>query len=256
MTKKDKVLNRVGIIYKITSPSGKVYVGKTKNFQKRLNRYKNLECKNQRLLYYSLAKYGFGNHIFELILETDLLFIDFWEQYYIRKCNSFYHYNQNGMNLTLGGEGSYGYKHTDETKSLMRDRKTSKHQLAGTIYVYDFSGNRVASFDNLADAIVFAKTASTANILLALSGNIPYANGYQWSYKTTSQEFNIDEYKRNRLRNRSKNIYSFDGEKQMEFQSIRDASEYYGCDVKNIEACAARRRPHCAGMIWQYYPFG
>lgn len=256
MTKEYNVLNRVGVIYKITSPSGRVYVGKTKNFRSRLSRYKNLECKKQRLLYHSLNKYGFKNHVFEVILETDLMFIDFWEQYYIRQYNSFYPVNQYGMNLTLGGEGTYGHKHTKESRSLMREAKTSKHQLAGTIYVYGFSGNRVASFESLSDAIVFAKTTSTADILSALSENVPCAHGYQWSYKTTSSAFDINKYQRNKLRARSKNIYSFNGEVQIEFPSMRDAAEYYGCDLKNIEACAARRRENCAGVIWQYHPFG
>jgi len=56
-------------IYKITSPSGKVYVGQSWNIQARKRNYKNLNCKQQRYIYGSLLKYGFDAHNFEIIQE-------------------------------------------------------------------------------------------------------------------------------------------------------------------------------------------
>jgi group I intron endonuclease len=91
----------MGVIYKITSPSGRVYIGQTKNFINRIRSYKNLSCKTQPKLYNSLLKYGFDNHIIEIIdeSETDL---DKLEIFYINKFNSFYE----GLNCTIGGDGS------------------------------------------------------------------------------------------------------------------------------------------------------
>ena len=54
-------------IYKITNPSGKIYIGQTWNMYKRWNQYINLNCKSQRKLYNSLNKYKPENHIFEKI---------------------------------------------------------------------------------------------------------------------------------------------------------------------------------------------
>jgi len=56
-------------IYKITSPTGKIYIGQSINFIKRLNNYKNLQCKEQKRIYNSLKKYGFDAHYFEIIHE-------------------------------------------------------------------------------------------------------------------------------------------------------------------------------------------
>ena len=60
---------RKGIIYKITSPSNKIYIGQSINWASRLIKYKNLLCKSQIKLYNSFVKYGFDSHKIE-ILET------------------------------------------------------------------------------------------------------------------------------------------------------------------------------------------
>lgn len=54
-------------IYKITSPSGKVYIGQSQNIFKRIIKYKKETCKEQVRLYYSIKKYGWENHSFEII---------------------------------------------------------------------------------------------------------------------------------------------------------------------------------------------
>ncbi len=56
-------------IYKITSPSGKVYIGQTWNFNTRLRKYKSLHCSKQPKIYNSLRKYGVFSHTFEIIHE-------------------------------------------------------------------------------------------------------------------------------------------------------------------------------------------
>lgn len=61
----------MAIIYKITSPTDKIYIGSTINVKKRWNKYKNLNCKPQKRLYNSLLKYGSDSHIFEIIEECE-----------------------------------------------------------------------------------------------------------------------------------------------------------------------------------------
>lgn len=78
--------NNTGYIYKITSPSGKIYIGSSSNFVKRVSYYKNLCCKGQNKLYNSLKKYGYDNHIVEIIeeptLDTMLQREAYWGEYY------------------------------------------------------------------------------------------------------------------------------------------------------------------------------
>ena len=62
-----------GYIYKITSPSEKIYVGQTINLESRLRIYKNLACKNQLRLYRSLVKYGWETHKFEILECVEIL---------------------------------------------------------------------------------------------------------------------------------------------------------------------------------------
>ena len=48
-------LSKIGCcIYKITSPSQKVYIGQSRNIQNRVQNYKRLDCKKQPILYKSL----------------------------------------------------------------------------------------------------------------------------------------------------------------------------------------------------------
>ena len=73
-------------IYKITSPSGKIYIGQTINYEKRIKCYKRLECKLQVKLYNSFKKYGVQSHNFQLIefCESNLLNERerYWQDYY------------------------------------------------------------------------------------------------------------------------------------------------------------------------------
>jgi group I intron endonuclease len=55
-------------IYKITSPSGKIYIGQSWNIPSRFSKYKSLSSsKKQRILHNSFKKYGWEAHKFEII---------------------------------------------------------------------------------------------------------------------------------------------------------------------------------------------
>ena len=115
-----------GYIYKITSPSGRIYIGQTINLKTRINNYKNLKCKKQIKLYNSIIKYGWNNHNLEIIEEVlclnDKFLLNFLEAYWINVYNSF----KKGLNCTIGGDGTMGHKHSEETKKILRDKATGK----------------------------------------------------------------------------------------------------------------------------------
>lgn len=58
-------------VYKITSPSGKIYIGSTINYARRVRSYKNLICSGQKKLYNSFVKYGFDTHSIEVLQECE-----------------------------------------------------------------------------------------------------------------------------------------------------------------------------------------
>ena len=69
-------------IYKITSPSGKVYIGQSIDIKRRFTSYKTLnKSKRQVKLYNSFVKYGVENHIFETIEECLVDFLNERERF-------------------------------------------------------------------------------------------------------------------------------------------------------------------------------
>ena len=60
-------------IYKITSPSGRIYIGQSTNIKTRFYNYrKSISCQKQRVLYSSFMKYGIHAHEFEVIHELPI----------------------------------------------------------------------------------------------------------------------------------------------------------------------------------------
>ena len=107
-------------IYKITSPSGRIYVGQSGDINKRWdNDYKYGKCKGQKSLYNSFQEYGVKNHTFEIIEviqereteELTQLELDAREIFFIAKFNT----RDKKFGMNLKGGGSHG-KHSEETK--------------------------------------------------------------------------------------------------------------------------------------------
>ncbi len=63
---------KIGFVYKITNPNGRIYVGSTINLKRRISQYKNNYFKNQIKIHRSIEKYGWTNHIFEILWEGDV----------------------------------------------------------------------------------------------------------------------------------------------------------------------------------------
>jgi|694.fasta_scaffold103928_3 group I intron endonuclease len=114
-------------IYKIISPSCKIYIGQSWNIENRFSKYKSLSSvKKQRILYNSLLKYGWENHTFEIIehcldniTQKEL---DDLEIYYIK------FYKDSGhilLNIKEGGLG--GKHHTESIEKMLNTRGKWNH---------------------------------------------------------------------------------------------------------------------------------
>jgi group I intron endonuclease len=113
-------------IYKITSPTGKIYIGQSWDIRKRKSGYKNLKCSGQKKLYHSLSYHGWDKHTFEVIheLPSDIsqMTLDSYEVLY---WNCYIDCNIDMLNLK---EPGYGGRHSDETKLLLsKISKGRKH---------------------------------------------------------------------------------------------------------------------------------
>lgn len=111
------------VIYKITSPTGKVYVGKTVNFYSRVSSYRNLRNYEQKAVHASILKHGWDNHVIEILEEAPKERLNELEIHYIAELKTFVGDSPLGLNLTRGGDGSLGRKDSEEVKN----KRAKKH---------------------------------------------------------------------------------------------------------------------------------
>ena len=122
-------MNHIIGIYKISSPTNKIYIGQSKNIiSNRLNHYINSNCSNQIKLYNSIKKYGWEQHIFEIIEECSLDQLNEREIYWGLFYNTLD--PKIGLNLKLGNErGIFSEETKDKmSKSSLGKPKSQKHK--------------------------------------------------------------------------------------------------------------------------------
>lgn len=195
-------------IYKLTSPSGKCYIGQSVNIENRLNKYKNMLCKFQHKIYRALVKYGWDNFTVEILYSTDKdykyqqLMLDSMEKHFIIQFDSI----KNGYNLRTGGTS--GYKYSDEVKEKMSQSKlgttrsektkskisntlklhtrTEEHKINNglskriPILQYDKNNNFIREWDSIKSAREELKISNISN---CLSGKYKTSGGFIWKYK-------------------------------------------------------------------------
>ena len=110
-------------IYKITSPSGRIYIGQTNSIAKRKVQYKGLRCKSQTRLYASLVKYGFCEHIFEVVEECSVEDLNTRERHW----QDFYDVlGEKGLNCHLTETAEKTRRVSQETRNRIRDTNRQK----------------------------------------------------------------------------------------------------------------------------------
>lgn len=109
-------------IYKITSPSGRIYIGQSIDIRRRFRYYKNLKCKEQPKLYNSLLKYGVNAHKFEIIELCSVKYLNNVERYYQKK----YDCVNSGLNMMYVRNDHFSGGHSEETKQKLREHFKGK----------------------------------------------------------------------------------------------------------------------------------
>ena len=104
--------NKMIGIYKITSPTGRIYIGQSVDIEKRWKYYKRLSCNKQPVIYRSLKKYGVENHTFDILEECSVEELNNREGYW----QDFYDVVKNGLNCRrVQTSDNSGYD-SEETK--------------------------------------------------------------------------------------------------------------------------------------------
>jgi hypothetical protein len=107
-----------GFIYKIEFPNGKHYIGlTTTSLEQRQTEHNNCakQVHTKCILYNALKKYDMIDHFKLIQIDTADTLEELYKKEieYILKYNSYY-MNENGYNMTYGGDGTHGYIFTEE----------------------------------------------------------------------------------------------------------------------------------------------
>lgn len=190
-------------IYKITSPSSKIYIGQSINIESRFKYYKTMYAKKQLKLDRSLRKYGIDLHIFEVIEQCDELHLNererYWQEFYdvlgkkglnCRYTNTF---DKSGKlskeSCKKIAESHKGKTHSKErvekrTKTLISNFKDYKSPLRkGVIYQYSLDGAFIKEWECAFEVWKSINIRRSSLSICLNSKKLKIGYGYYWSYK-------------------------------------------------------------------------
>lgn len=246
-------------IYKIVSPSGKVYIGKSQHMQSRMNIYKNGHTKSQPKIHRSFNKYGFENHTFYLleICEIDML-MERELHYKLQHIEEFGW--ETALFCDLYDHGS-GPK-SEETKRRMSEGKIGKkhtkvHSNRG-VPRDDFMTDEIKKKISLANQKPKPPRSEEHSRKIGES-HVGKSKGHKGRVSPMKGKAHSSESKEKaRLNNLGKNNkpvlqYSKDGIFIQEFASIAEAGKHLGLkSAAGISACCSGTYKHAYGYVWEH----
>lgn len=227
-------------IYKITSPTGRIYIGQSINLKNREKQHKNInESKKQIKLYRSFNKYGIINHKFEIIEYCKLEELDNKEIYW----GNFYDVLNHGLNCKLGKGRGLVSNDLKEKMKISNKRKKIKPVLQ-----YDLHGNFIKKWDAIKDAEDYLKTENHTNISACCLGKQKSAWGYIWKYQKGPIETKIKGIKHTLIVEQ----YDLEGNFIKEWESVKQIKEILGFAYSTIYECLNGKWKQTNGYIWKY----
>jgi group I intron endonuclease len=194
-------------IYKITNiTNNKCYIGCSINIEERWKKHKS-ERKRPYPIYQSFNKYGIENFTFEIILKCPKEYLEKAEMFCIKSFNSV----KEGYNITEGGYGGYGAKHSEEQKkkwsisrkgirnSIRLDYSSIEKRIVGIS-----NNNNVKLFKSLKDTNLETTSISRACSRWKKGNRSNWSQGYYWMLLEDYDKFGI--VKQNNNRNKKSNI--------------------------------------------------
>ena len=180
-------LLRISGIYKITSPSKKVYIGQSVHLYERLKSYfEPKSAPNQKILKYSFNKYGVENHVFEIIEECSVELLNererYWQEQYkdiLLNCRFTKHNDKSGYCSQL--------TKNNISKALKATDASWKH-LKKKVYQFDKDNNLIAEYESVSEA-ARQIGVNKASICKAIKGKLnKTCKGFYWTYEEARLE--------------------------------------------------------------------
>lgn len=227
-------------IYKITSPSGRVYIGQSRDAKHRwYNDYKYKRCKSQTKLYRSLNKHGWEAHQFEIIEECVEELLNerelFWGLFY--NVLDFH----KGLNLKLGNANG---KVSEETKRKISKSQTGKtHSEAVRKTMGRKKGSKYTEGEK--EQMSIKQKKANKNRLEKLEGRIG-----KWNIGKTRTTNHIEKL----IENTRKAIIQICPKTNKvinEFISMKEAGRILGINANGITEVIQGRQKTSHGYIWK-----
>lgn len=230
-------------IYKITSPSGKIYIGQTTNFNRRINYYKNGAKSYQTRIYNSLQKYGYDAHTVEFIEECLVENLNDRERYW----QDFYDViGQNGLNCKLT-------ETKDKSGFISEESRLNMSKSQQNRVLSDKEKHRLATFwigrKHTEDTkLKMSESAKGKKKSLEHIAKLPQNQKGKFRPKST-QETKIKQ-SLNSGKARKVYQYTYDMTYIKEWRNVSEAEREYG--INNISAAALGKLKTCGGYKWRY----
>lgn len=179
-------------IYKITSPSGRIYIGQSIDIADRFRKYRRLRCKPQAKLYNSLVKYGHINHKFEVIAECDIEELNNLERYYQDEYNVL---GKKGLNCVLTASSDRSGVIPPETREKLSEA------MSGRKLSEEHKKNISKSMKSMSDEIKLRERKSMLGNKYALGNKhklsietkekMSIAKNLYWKQKRSERQLNV-----------------------------------------------------------------
>jgi group I intron endonuclease len=211
-------------IYKILSPSGKVYVGQSINLSKREKDYfKYNKTGFQKRLKASVEKYGWEKHIFEILEFCSLEILNERERYW----QEFYQVlGENGLNCK--------YTKTDSKSGNLSEK--TKHSIGNALKGKKRTEEQKARFSKSKKGLKQTKETVNKRILKIkeLYKNESYRKQFGKQFRKIIMQYDLEN-----------NFIK-------EWESLREASRDLKISIGRISECASEKRKSAGGFIWKY----
>lgn len=216
-------------IYKITSPSGKIYIGQSVNIENRIRDYKTgLACKQPKLNR-SFLKYGFEKHKIEIICECLIEELNEKERYYQ---DLFSCIGKSGLNCVLTKSTDRSGYISEETKIKMSGKKRPDHV---RLKISNSSKGRKHSPETLRILAECSRNMSAETRLkksIAATGKIQSEETRRKISEAGKGRKHTDEAKLKISSMHGKRVIdTVTGEK---FISVAKAAKHLGCNISNL----------------------
>lgn len=229
-----------GYIYKLTCIiTGKVYIGKTIDINRRMMQHFKVTPKYSHHLANAIKKYGIDNFKEEIIFEVEAedraalnTALSNAEKSYIEQYDSY----RNGYNSTIGGEGTSGFHWLE----------SSKKKLSESLKKFFESAKGEAQIEHTISCIKGREVSKETREKIG-RGN----KGKVVSEETRAK---IRNYQLSNASSKYVSVLQYDLDNNLlnRFNSITEAAKSINKDTSHIVSCCKGNRKTAYGFIWRY----